>query len=70
MRLEEVKNNRNDGDVASCLKQLKMACENDDDLFELVIDAVKQRCTLGEIISTMKDVFGTYMAPSGFLVIA
>ena len=66
MRLEEVKNNRNDGDVASCLKQLKMACENDDDLFELVIDAVKQRCTLGEIISTMKDVFGTYMAPSGF----
>ena len=44
--------------------KIRLACENNDDLFELVINAVKHRCTLGEIISTMKEVFGTYMAPT------
>jgi hypothetical protein len=27
---------------------------------------VKAGCTLGEIMQAMKDVFGTWMAPSGF----
>ena len=66
IRLEDVKSNRSNEDVSSCLEQIRLACENNDDLFELVINAVKHRCTLGEIISTMKEVFGTYMAPTGF----
>ena len=66
IRLEDVKNNRSSEDVSSCLEKIRLACENNDDLFELVINAVKHRCTLGEIISTMKEVFGTYMAPTGF----
>ena len=66
LRLEDVKNNRSSEDVFSCLEEIRLACENNDDLFELVINAVKHRCTLGEIISTMKEVFGTYMAPTGF----
>ena len=43
-----------------------MAAKGTENLFPLVIEALKQDCTLGEIINAMKDVFGTYMAPSGF----
>ena len=35
-------------------------------LFPPVLEAVRARATLGEIMNEMKKVFGTYMAPSGF----
>ncbi|MBT3453097.1 MAG: methylmalonyl-CoA mutase, partial [Euryarchaeota archaeon] len=38
----------------------------DENLFPHVLEAVKAGCTLGEIMQAMKDVFGTWMAPSGF----
>ena len=34
--------------------------------FPYVIDAVRARATLGEIMGVLKEEFGTYMAPSGF----
>ena len=37
-----------------------------DNLFPLVLDAVRLEATLGEIMKAMKDEFGAYSAPSGF----
>ena len=48
------------------LDSIRVASEGNSNLFPLVIEALRNDCTLGEIISAMKDVFGTYMAPSGF----
>ena len=48
------------------LDSIREAAETGENLFPLVIEAVRLRASLGEIISAMKDKFGTYMAPSGF----
>ena len=48
------------------MEKIESASKSDENLFPLVIDAVKQDCTLGEIINAMKKEFGTYIAPSGF----
>ena len=48
------------------LQEIRLASSGTDNLFPLVIEALKRDCTLGEIILAMKDEFGTYMAPSGF----
>ncbi len=65
-RLAELRNIRNNAIVAKCLEAIRLAAAGDDNLFPLVLDAVRNDCTLGEIIAAMKDVFGTWMAPSGF----
>ena len=65
-RLTANRNSRNSEDVRTILTSITEACSTDENLFPLVIQAVKLDATLGEIMKAMKDVFGTYMAPSGF----
>ncbi len=65
-RLAELRENRDTQRVERCLEAIRIAAAGDDNLFPLVLDAVRNDCTLGEIIAAMKDVFGTWMAPSGF----
>ena len=65
-RLAELRENRDTQRVERCLEAIRIAAAGDDNLFPLVLDAVRYDCTLGEIIAAMKDVFGTWMAPSGF----
>jgi methylmalonyl-CoA mutase N-terminal domain/subunit len=48
------------------LATIKEIANGDENLFPHVLEAVKAGCTLGEIMQAMKDVFGTWMAPSGF----
>jgi methylmalonyl-CoA mutase N-terminal domain/subunit len=48
------------------LKTIREVADGDANLFPHVLEAVKAGCTLGEIMQAMKDVFGTWMAPSGF----
>ena len=50
----------------AALASIRTAAAGSENLFPLVIDALREDCTLGEIISAMKEEFGTYMAPSGF----
>jgi methylmalonyl-CoA mutase N-terminal domain/subunit len=52
--------------VTLILKQVTEASRNGDNLFPIVLEAVRADATLGEIMQAMKDVFGTYSAPSGF----
>lgn len=65
-RLSELRSNRNDAAVVTCLQDIRNAAESGANLFPYVLKAVKNDCTLGEIIQAMKDIFGTWMAPSGF----
>ena len=65
-RLTETRSSRNSEEVAKALSAITDACSTDENLFPLVMQAVKLDATLGEIMKAMKDVFGTYMAPSGF----
>ncbi|MDB2540479.1 methylmalonyl-CoA mutase family protein, partial [Candidatus Poseidoniales archaeon] len=65
-RLIETRLSRDSDNVHRILSSISETCSTDDNLFPLVIEAVKADATLGEIMKAMKDVFGTYMAPSGF----
>ncbi len=65
-RLIETRLSRDSDNVHRILSSISEACSTDSNLFPLVIEAVKADATLGEVMKAMKDVFGTYMAPSGF----
>ncbi len=65
-KLEKLREGRNNAAAATALESITMAAKGTENLFPLVIEALKTDCTLGEIINAMKEVFGTYMAPSGF----
>lgn len=65
-RLAELRKKRDGEAVDACLEAIRVAAASDDNLFPHVLNAVRIDCTLGEIITAMKDVFGTWMAPSGF----
>lgn len=65
-KLSKIRATRNNEDAKLALQAITEGAKGTDNLFPLVIDALRKDCTLGEIISAMKEVFGTYMAPSGF----
>ena len=66
LRLNELRKNRNESNVREILASITSASRTSDNLFPLVLEAVRADATLGEIMGAMKDVFGTYSAPSGF----
>lgn len=59
-RIHEVKANRDEDKVKETLNELETACRADSNLFPFVLQAVRTRCTIGEICGTMKKVFGAY----------
>ncbi|MDA8616510.1 methylmalonyl-CoA mutase family protein, partial [Candidatus Poseidoniales archaeon] len=65
-KLEHLRQSRNQETCAAILVTIKEIANGDKNLFPHVLEAVKAGCTLGEIMQAMKDVFGTWMAPSGF----
>ncbi|MEC7229037.1 MAG: methylmalonyl-CoA mutase family protein [Candidatus Thermoplasmatota archaeon] len=65
-KLSVLRKNRDAGLANKSMEDIRSAAQSGENLFPLVIQAVKNDCTLGEIMGAMKDVFGTWMAPSGF----
>ena len=65
-RLNDLKKTRQTSIVAEALSKIDLAAKDGSNLFPLVIEAVRARATLGEIMGVLKDEFGTYTAPSGF----
>lgn len=59
-RLSDLKGMRNAPAVASCLKAIELAAKGETNLMPLVIAAVEQYCTLGEIADTLRCVFGEF----------
>jgi len=58
--LKEVKQKRNMDAVAKSLAGIKAAAESDENLMPVLIDAVKNYATLGEICNVLREVFGEY----------
>ncbi len=65
-RLKQLRKNRDSSKVETILQSITKAAKEETNLFPLVIEAVRADATLGEIMQAMKEVFGTYSAPSGF----
>ena len=63
-RLNKVKSERNNEKVKEALSNLKEAAQGTDNLMPYIIKAIREYASIGEIISTLKDVFGTYIEDS------
>ncbi|EFW91832.1 methylmalonyl-CoA mutase N-terminal domain [Haladaptatus paucihalophilus DX253] len=59
-RLNEVREERDDGEVEETLTALREAAEGNDNLMPYIVDAVKAYATVGEICNVLRDVFGEY----------
>lgn len=62
-RLSELKSSRDQAAVGGALDRLRLACQGTENVMPYVMEAVHRYATLGEIVSIMKDVFGTYTEP-------
>ncbi|UCC41143.1 MAG: methylmalonyl-CoA mutase family protein [Candidatus Aminicenantes bacterium] len=65
-RLKKVRKNRNSSQVKERLLDLKKAAEDDQNLMPFILDCVKSYATLGEIIDSLKEVYGEYREPSTY----
>ncbi len=59
-RLQSYKKNRNQDKVLKSLDRLKKAAISNENLMPLIIDAVKNRATLGEISDALREVWGEF----------
>ncbi len=62
--LVSFKKNRNHDLVKACLEEIKEAVEGSDNVMPALIKAVNSQVTLGEIVGSMKEVFGEYREES------
>jgi methylmalonyl-CoA mutase N-terminal domain/subunit len=59
-RLEKFLHDRNDDDAMSALEAIRNAARNDENVMQSLVDGSLARCTLGEMVQAMADVFGRY----------
>ena len=59
-RLAVLKLNRNNAAAVACLQQLKTAAQGKENIMPLVVLAVENYCTLGEVADCLREVFGEY----------
>ena len=64
-RLQIHKDSRDGNKSESALIQLRQACVDGSNVMEPLIDAAKSGATIGEMNAVMRDVFGTWVSPSG-----
>lgn len=62
-RLKQVRQTRNHSRVKASLKDLKRAAEDEQNLMPYILACVKAYATLGEIIDSLKEVYGEYQEP-------
>ncbi|MFQ6037698.1 MAG: methylmalonyl-CoA mutase [Candidatus Aminicenantales bacterium] len=65
-RLREVKRTRNAAKVKESLEDLKRAARDEVNLMPFILECVKRYATLGEIIDSLKVVFGEYEEPIAY----
>ncbi len=59
-KISILKQKRNNSKVTSCLAKLDTAARGTENLMPVVIEAVENYCTLGEVADTLRNVFGEY----------
>lgn len=64
-KLEQYRKSRNNNLVDKKLRLLKNVCEGTENVMPALIDALKSGATVGEVNGIMRDVFGTWISPSG-----
>jgi methylmalonyl-CoA mutase N-terminal domain/subunit len=62
-RLTRLRGHRDEGAVSGALAALEAGARGDANTMPLLIDAARARATLGEIVATLKSVFGGYREP-------
>ena len=62
-RLKRLRQRRDNAKVKQSLKAISVAARGTDNLMPKILNAVKCYATLGEIIKTLKEVFGEYKEP-------
>ncbi len=60
IRLQQLREKRNQRQVAEILKQLRSAAQTEENLMPLILEAVKNYATLGEICGVLREIFGEY----------
>ncbi len=65
-QLQTLKGKRNSKKVKAILSQLHNAAEHDKKLMPVMIEAVKEYVTLGEICDVLREAYGEYQAPTIF----
>jgi len=59
-RLKENRRTRDSDAAARALERIKDAAQKSDNLMPRILDAVRARCSEGEIVGALKEVFGEY----------
>src|SRR5436190_543960 len=59
-KLNNLKNNRNHPKVDQCLQELNDKASSGENMMPSVLNAVENKCTLGEIADTLREVFGEH----------
>ncbi len=65
-RTREVRRKRNSRKVKSCIKNLQEAGSTSENLMPVILDAVREYVTLGEICDVLREVLGEYKDPAYF----
>jgi methylmalonyl-CoA mutase cobalamin-binding domain/chain len=65
-RLRATKGRRDDGKVKGALAQIARVAQTDENIMPATLEAVRVRATGGEIINTLKPIFGTYVEKPTF----
>jgi len=62
-RVRKYKRARDEAEVRRALEKLREDAEEEKNLIQPIIHAVKKKATLGEITNTLKETYGTYAKP-------
>jgi methylmalonyl-CoA mutase N-terminal domain/subunit len=65
-RLAEARSTRSTAEVRNALSTLKQAARDDANLVPATLDAVQSMATEGEILDTLREVYGEYVDPGVF----
>lgn len=65
-RIQDTKDKRNEKAVKAALKDLKAEAKTSKNLMPAIRQTVREYATLGEIVSTLKEVFGEYHDPGHY----
>ena len=64
--LKKLRAERDNKRVQNCLAELKHAAQNDINLMPKLVECAHAYATVGEMINTLKEVFGEYVEPAEF----
>jgi methylmalonyl-CoA mutase N-terminal domain/subunit len=64
--LRQLRSQRNNEKVHEILKKLKDAARGTENLMPYIVDAVREYASIGEIIASLKEIFGIYVEDSIF----